>query len=316
MKQVRKIKLSFALGLLTLLILVGCQEKTANPPVVLFQVDDRVVTLEQFQKAFRNSLPTGKPLNNAEINDLQRAYLVQAIDRELILAEADRLGVTVSAAEIETALTEARRDYEPDEFSKRLDERGMSLDEWRLELRNGMLMEKVVRLAAYPNAEVSAADVAAEFKNNQDQFDRPEQVRARQILVDTEAEGERLLGLLQSGKPFAEVARQHSQSPDSEQGGDLGFFARGEMPPEFDEAVFSLPVGRVSDLVKSPYGVHIFLVEEKREAKSLSLEEAAGQIRTRLLRRAEEKAYQQWLQDLRARAAININMALLTESNR
>jgi len=316
MKQVRKIQLSVAVVLLTLLILVGCQEKTANQPAVLFKVDDRVVTLEQFQKAFRNSLPTGEPLTNAEINDLQRAYLVQAIDRELILAEADRLGFTVSAAEIEAALTEARRDYEQEEFSKRLDERGMSLDEWRLELRNSLLMEKVVRQVAYPRAEVSDADVAAEFKQHQNEFDRPEQIRARQILIDTEAEGERLLGLLQSGIPFADVARQHSQSPDSEQGGDLGFFARGEMPPEFDEAVFSLPVGRVSELVKSPYGMHIFLVEEKRKAKSLSLEEAAGEIRARLLRRAEEKAYQQWLQDLRARAAININMALLTESSR
>jgi len=316
MIQVRKFKLPFVAGLLTLLILVGCQEKTATQPAVLFQVDDRVVTLEQFQKAFRNTLPTGKPLTNAEINDLQRAYLVQAIDRELILVEAERLGVTVSAAEIEAALTEARRDYEPEEFDKRLDERGMSLDEWRVELRNGLLMEKVVRLAAYPRAEVSDAEVAEEFKQHQDEFDRPEQVRARQILIDTEAEGERLLGLLQSGESFAEVARQFSQSPDSEQGGDLGFFARGEMPAEFDQVVFNLPVGRVSDLVKSPYGVHIFLVEEKRKAKSLSLEEAAGQIRTRLLRRAEEKAYQQWLRDLRARATININMALLTESNR
>lgn len=316
MKLLRTLKLPMAAGLLSLLILAGCQEKTANPPPVLFQVDDREVTLEQFQNAFRKTLPTGKPLSSAEINDLQRAYLVQAIDRELILAEADRLGVTVAAAEIEAALNEARRDYEPDEFSKRLDERGMTLNEWRLELRNGLLMEKVVRLAAYPHAEVSDADVAADFKQHQDEFDRPEQVRARQILVDTEAEGGRLLGLLQSGESFAEVARQFSQSPDSDQGGDLGFFARGEMPSEFDETVFNLPVGRVSELVKSPYGIHIFLVEEKRKAKRLSLEEAAGEIRTRLLRRAEEKAYQQWLQDLRARAAININMALLTESNR
>ena len=316
MKLLRTIKLPLAAGLLSLLILVGCQEKTANQPPVLFQVDDRVVTLEQFRKAFRNSLPTGEPLTSAEINDLQRAYLVQAIDRELILAEADRLGVNVSAAEIEAALNEARRDYEPEEFSKRLEERGMTLDEWRLELRNGLLMEKVVRLAAYPRAEVSDTDVAADFKQHRDEFDRPEQVRARQILVATEAEGNRLLGLLQSGESFAEVARQFSQSPDSEQGGDLGFFARGEMPPEFDETVFNLPVGRISELVKSPYGIHIFLVEEKRKAKSLSLEEAAGEIRTRLLRRAEERAYQQWLQDLRARAAININMALLTESIR
>ncbi|HKI51900.1 MAG TPA: peptidylprolyl isomerase [Geothermobacteraceae bacterium] len=296
-------------------LLGGCQEKTSNLPPVLFQVDGRVVTLEQFQKAFRNTLPSGKNLTSAEISDLQRAYLVQAIDRELILAEADRLGVTVSSAEIETALTDARRDYDPGEFDKRLKDRGMSLDEWRLELRDGLLIEKVVRLAAYPRAKVSDADVAAEFEQHRDDFERPEQVRARQILVDSVEEGERLLGLLRSGEPFAKVASQYSLSPDSEQGGDLGFFARGEMPAEFDDTVFSLPVGRISELVKSPYGVHIFLVEEKREAKRLSLEDAAAEIRAQLLRRAEETVYQQWLQELRARAVININMALLAETN-
>jgi len=315
MNPLPTIKTACLVGFFLLLVLAGCEDKSTVHPPVLFKVDNRMVTLEQFQKAFRNSLPAGKNFTAEEIDDLQRAYLVQAIDRELILAEADRLGVAVSTAEIEAALAEARRDYEGEEFNKRLEERGLTLDEWRRELRDGLLMEKVVRLAAYPRAVVSDADVLAEFENNQAEYDRPEQVRARQILVETEAEGDRLLGLLRSGEPFAEVARKYSLSPDSEEGGDLGFFAKGEMPQEFDDTVFSLPVGRISDLVKSPYGFHIFLVEEKRQAKSLSLQEASGEIRTRLLRRAEEEVYQQWLQELRARAAININMALLAESN-
>jgi len=296
MNPLPTIKTACLVGFFLLLVLAGCEDKSTVHPPVLFKVDNRMVTLEQFQKAFRNSLPAGKNFTAEEIDDLQRAYLVQAIDRELILAEA-------------------RRDYEGEEFNKRLEERGLTLDEWRRELRDGLLMEKVVRLAAYPRAVVSDADVLAEFENNQAEYDRPEQVRARQILVETEAEGDRLLGLLRSGEPFAEVARKYSLSPDSEEGGDLGFFAKGEMPQEFDDTVFSLPVGRISDLVKSPYGFHIFLVEEKRQAKSLSLQEASGEIRTRLLRRAEEEVYQQWLQELRARAAININMALLAESN-
>jgi peptidyl-prolyl cis-trans isomerase C len=313
--NLRPIKSTVLAGTLVLLCLAGCRDKTADLPPILFQVDGRAVTLEQFQKAFRTTLPTGKTLAADERNELQRAYLVQAIDRELILAEAERLGVTVSNTEIETALADARRDFEPGAFAEQLEQRGMTLDEWRLELRNGLLMEKVVRLAAYPKATVSDAAVAEYYQQNKAEFDRPKQVRARQILIETEEEGEQLLGLLRRGEPFAEVARQYSLSPDSEQGGDLGFFARDEMPAEFDATVFSLPVGRVSELVKSPYGVHIFLVEEKRQAKRLSLQEAAGEIRAGLLRQAEEAVYQQWLQELRARAAININMALLSESN-
>jgi peptidyl-prolyl cis-trans isomerase C len=310
------IKTAVLAGVWMLLSLAGCQDKAADRPPTLFQVDGRVVTLEQFQKAFRSTLPPGKTLSADERNELRRAYLIQAIDRALILAEAERLEVTVSAAEIETALAEARREYEDGAFAELLKQRGMMLDEWRLELRDGLLMEKVVRLAAYPQATVSDAAVADYYRQHKAEFDRPEQVRARQILVETEAEGEQLLGLLRRGEPFAEVAKKYSLSPDSEQGGDLGFFARDEMPTEFDATVFSLPVGRLSELVKSPYGVHIFQVEEKRQAKSLSLQEAAEEIRARLLRQAEEAVYQHWLQELRARAAININMALLSESNR
>lgn len=302
-------------GMLSLALLSGCQGQSVPQPAILFQVDNRIVTLEHFQRAFRASLPEQSQLTPDELNELQRVFLAQAIDRELILAEAERLGVTVSATEIEAALSEARRDYLADDFNRRLAEQGLTVDAWRRELRDGMLMEKVVRLAAYSRATVSDADIGAAYREAEAAFDRPEQVRARQILVDSIAEGDRLLGLLRKGESFAELAERHSLSPDGQQGGDLGFFARGEMPPEFDAVVFNLPVGRISDLIQSSYGVHIFLVEAKRPAKRLTLEEAAPAIHDRLMRSAEEAAYQQWLQGLRARAAININLALLAEDH-
>ena len=72
------------------------------------------------------------------------------------------------------------------------------------------------------------------------------------------------LRLLRQGEDFAKVAKEHSLSPDREQGGDLGFFAKGEMPPEFDAIVFKLAPGRISDLVQSDYGFHIFLVAHRK----------------------------------------------------
>ncbi|MCK4536555.1 MAG: peptidyl-prolyl cis-trans isomerase, partial [Desulfuromonadales bacterium] len=106
---------------------------------------------------------------------------------------------------------------------------------------------------------------------------------------------------------FETVARKHSLSPDAQQGGDLGFFGRGQMPAEFDDAVFALPVGRLSDLVKSEYGFHIFLVEKKRAAARLSQKEADREIRRILESHKQEEAYQGWLQDLRSRATIEVD---------
>ena len=83
------------------------------------------------------------------------------------------------------------------------------------------------------------------------------------------------------------------------------------MPPEFDAIVFDLPVNRLSDLVKSDYGYHIFLVEEKRKAARLSKQDAEGEIRSALEASKKEEQYLGWLQDMRARAMISVDWAQL-----
>jgi peptidyl-prolyl cis-trans isomerase C len=299
------------LFLFLLLPFSACQPKEEAAAPVLIHVDGRSVTLEQFQKDFSATLPPGQNLSSEEKEELKRAFLVQVIDRELALAEAENLGITVTPTEVEEALQEYRRDYPAGAFEEMLRERGITLDSWQRELTRNLLMEKVVRQAAYTGVTVEEEEVAAHYQEHREDFDRPEQVRARQIVLSTEAEGQRILGLLRQGEPFAEMARQHSLSPDGEQGGDLGFFARGEMPPEFDAVVFSLPVGRLSDLVKSEYGYHIFLVEERRKAMRLGLDSVQDEIRAELRAEKEDQAYQEWLRELRVQAAIEVNWSLI-----
>jgi peptidyl-prolyl cis-trans isomerase C len=299
------------LFLFLLLPFSACQPKEEAAAPVLIHVDGRSVTLEQFQKDFSATLPPGQNLSSEEKEELKRAFLVQVIDRELALAEAENLGITVTPTEVEEALQEYRRDYPAGAFEEMLRERGITLDSWQRELTQNLLMEKVVRQAAYTGVTVEEEEVAAHYQEHREDFDRPEQVRARQIVLSTEAEGQRILGLLRQGEPFAEMARQHSLSPDGEQGGDLGFFARGEMPPEFDAVVFSLPVGRLSDLVKSEYGYHIFLVEERRKAMRLGLDSVQDEIRAELRAEKEDQAYQEWLRKLRVQAAIEVNWSLI-----
>lgn len=305
-------RLSLPLILLLLLSpLPACkgQEETSSP--VLIRIDSRSVTLDQFKKSFAKTLPADQKVTEEEKSDLERSYLVQVIDRELALAEADRLRVAVTPEEAEAALQEHRRDYPADAFERMLKEQGITLEDWRRDLEAGLLMEKVVRQAVYAGLAVEEAEIGDYFQEHRDEFDRPAQVRARQIVVANKEEGQRVLGRLRQGESFAEVARQASLSPDAEQGGDLGFFSRGEMPPAFDAVVFTLPVGRLSDLVESEYGFHIFLVEERREAVRLDLKAVHDEIRDKLLAEKEEQAYQQWLQNLRGRATIEVDWSRL-----
>jgi len=119
---------------------------------------------------------------------------------------------------------------------------------------------------------------------------------------------------IRAGEDFADVAREVSLSPDARDGGDLGFFSRGVMPAEFDEAVFPLKEGTLSEVVRSPYGFHIFLVEEKTKAKDLSLDEVRGEITEILRRRQMEKLYIKFIVDIKKKAEIEIDQQLLKRS--
>ncbi len=304
-----------------LLCLSGLVAGCSSEPVVealpaLIVINDQEITKADFLVEFEQSLQKDQQLSGIEREELQRSFLVQLIDRELIHGEARRLNIALTDADVEAALQGYRGDYPGSSFEEMLAERGLTLEAWREELKESLIMEKLLEQAVYSMVSVSDEEVSAYFKANRDQFDRPEQVRARQIVVADEAEGQEVLGILRQERPFAEVAAEYSLSPDAEQGGDLGFFSRGEMPPEFDAIVFDLPVKRLSDLVKSEYGYHIFLVEEKRKAKRLNKKEASDEIRAILEGRKKEEVYLAWLQDMRARAVISVDWAQLEKNER
>ena len=90
------------------------------------------------------------------------------------------------------------------------------------------------------------------------------QVRASHLLVKTEEEVKKLREEILAGKDFAEVAKEISLCPSGAKGGDLGYFGRGQMVPEFDAAAFSLPVGEVSEPIKTQFGWHLLVVTGQR----------------------------------------------------
>jgi peptidyl-prolyl cis-trans isomerase D len=146
----------------------------------------------------------------------------------------------------------------------------------------------------------TAEEVNDYYTGHLETFQRPEQVRARHILfkvassasAEQEAQArtraEAVLAALHNGADFAALAKQHSEdTATAEQGGDLGYFPRGQMVAPFEEAAFSLPVGQLSDLVRTPFGWHILRIEDKREAEIKPLAEVALEIRDKI---REEKA--------------------------
>lgn len=298
-------------------LLSGCQaEQEEVEKLPLIKINGQDIFKEEFLAEFEKSLQKDQPLSSIEREELQRSFLVQLIDRELIHGEARRLGITVTDADVEAALQGYLEDYADGSFEAMLKERGLTIQAWRNELKEGLIMEKLLEEAVYSRIEISDMEVVSYYESHRKEFERPAQVRARQIVVADEEEGKEILELLRGGRSFSEVAAEYSLSPDSQNGGDLGFFGRGEMPPEFDEVVFKLPVNRLSDLVKTEYGYHIFMVEEKRRASRLKKKEAKEEIRAILESQKKEEVYLGWLQEMRAKAEIVVDWAQLENNDK
>jgi peptidyl-prolyl cis-trans isomerase C len=113
------------------------------------------------------------------------------------------------------------------------------------------------------------------------------EVHARHILVETEDEAKAVIDELKKGADFAELAKKKSKDPGASDGGDLGFFTKDQMVPEFSAVAFTLEPGKISDPVKSQFGWHVIKVEEKRNRKAPDFDQVKGQIETYVTRKAQ-----------------------------
>ncbi|HXH42922.1 MAG TPA: peptidylprolyl isomerase [Bradyrhizobium sp.] len=151
--------------------------------------------------------------------------------------------------------------------------------------RNRLLMDSLLasegKAATTPDAMKKVYEEAAK------QITGEQEVRARHILVETEDEAKAVKAELDKGADFAELAKKKSKDPGSADGGDLGFFTKEQMVPEFSTVAFALEPGKISDPVKSQFGWHIIKVEEKRSRKAPDFEQVKAQIEQYVTRKAQ-----------------------------
>lgn len=243
--------------------------------------------------------------------DTLRRTLDELIDRRLLRRAAERRGIRVTEEETVRALERLKADYPEGTFAETLASQNLEEDEVRARLTESLLLQRLFVEEVVARVAVTDEEINAWLEENGASLERPEQVRAAQIVVKTEEEAQRLREELENGASFEELARAHSLSPDARRGGDLGFFARGEMPPPFDEVCFALAPGQISDVVSSSYGFHIFKLLERRAAEMPDPARMRVEAE-RVLRREKEMAAQEaFIASLRQAAEIRIDEAAL-----
>jgi peptidyl-prolyl cis-trans isomerase D len=252
-----------------------------RPPMVASEFEDNVRRGLAVEK-LRGSITDWLSVNDAELekeyrrrNDKVKLAVVS------FTADSFRTQVTATDAEIASHFEAHKNDFKIPEKRK---------------IRYLLVDVEALRARTI----VPAADIEREYNNNSEQYTTPEQVRASHILLKTEgkddaavkAKAEELLKQARGGADFAELAKKNSEDEASaKNGGDLDYFGRGRMVPEFDQTVFAMQPGTISDVVKTQYGYHIIKLVDKKTATTRPLAEVRQQLNDQLAyQRAQAQA--------------------------
>ena len=242
-----------------------------------------------------------------------RHILDELILKKIYFQEAERLNLTSDEDELEDFLKHAVGDYSEEDFSQMFKSKNINLSKWKDRVKEERLFEKLIDQEVKDKIKVEEKEIKAYYKSNSKDYLLPERVQALQIVVNNELEAEAIYNNLQEGADFFQLAKSKSVSPEGVHGGDLGFFSRGQMPKEFDDAVFNLKVGQFSKVVQTPYGYHIFKVIKKKRDKIMSFKEAREKIKEKLMKEKEKKQYLDWISKLREKSVIVIKENVLAD---
>jgi len=261
--------------------------------------------------------PEGKPM----LAEMRAGVVERLVEQAFLLAEASKKDIKPTPEALDAKIAEIKKQFPDDAaFKKALGEFGTTEADLRKQVITGLtietLMKEVTKELSVPEDRLQAY-----YDENQAQFKHDEEVKAAHILIKTDATAKdpkadeakalaKIQGLLtqiRGGADFAELAKKNSEDPGSgAQGGDLGFFGKGRMVPEFETTAFAMKDGDVSEPFKTQFGYHIIKRNEFRPARTETFEQVKEKIREDMLSQERNQAFQTWLDAQKKEAQIVI----------
>jgi parvulin-like peptidyl-prolyl isomerase len=281
--------------------------------ITVAELDDFMgATLAALQRKYKDEIPTDMLMRQ------RKTYLDRMINERLQIEEAKRRNINVDPAEV-NARVEAMLDRynDPAQFYTSLERQGMTIEQYKERLqRQAVIRQLTEKVQGTALAEDDPA-VREYYEQNKERFSRPEMVRVSQILVRIapDASNEEVAAAnkkaeevslrAKQGEDFAVLAKEYSDDPASAaRGGDMRYLTRGRMPEEFEAVAFALKDGEISSPVRTNMGFHVIKTTERREAGVQPFEE----VKPMILRQLRNEQVRNWLDDLRTKADVQINM--------
>ena len=250
------------------------------------------------------------------VERLRREVLEQLITQELLWQAAETRDYVAEDAAVDERLREAKLGFQSEEaFRAQLEAGNFSEETFRIDLRHRLSVQRLIAEDIAGRISISDEEIEAFYADNPQAMQLPEEIRASHILIQVEGDGEAveaaaretidsILADARSGAAFAALAREHSDGPTASQGGDLGFFGRGQMVAPFERAAFALRPGEISDVVRTQFGFHIIMLEARRGGEQVTKEEVAESIAEHLKQQRMQGDLETLVQELRSRSEV------------
>jgi peptidyl-prolyl cis-trans isomerase SurA len=280
----------------------------APPSGVRAEVVDRVVAAIDAEPVTQYELGRWgqrRGLGEQPTREMLDAYVIEA----LIAKEATAKGVAVGEAEVDDYIerVKTREGLDPTALSNALQAQGTTVAAYRENVRAELLRSMLVEREIRARVSVSPEEVRRYYDAHADEYSLAERIKLRMILIGAppdasaadiaqiEALVRGLYAELEAGADFAEVARRYSTGPGAADGGDIGWFARGQMTPGLEEFAFRLRPGELSAPIRTQGGYAILKAEAREGSIPLAFEAVEAEIRTELYQEALTRRYDEWV---------------------
>jgi parvulin-like peptidyl-prolyl isomerase len=237
------------------------------------------------------------------IKRFEEEVLDGMITEKIMDLRAKELNISISAAELEDKIKEIKKDYGKD-FSKMLTQENVKYEQWKDDYKKEMLLQKLIAIDVNAKINVSEDEAEDYYNEHLSNYKKESRVRVAQIVVRDLAMAKKIEARLNAGENFTSVAAKVSIGPEAHRGGDLGFITRQIMPDPLDKTIFNLPLNKISPIVQSSYGFHIFKVLEIQPARIGNFTDIKEEVIADIRSQKEDAAFMNWLEALKMKAVI------------
>jgi peptidyl-prolyl cis-trans isomerase C len=293
----------------------------AEVPKIVAKVNGKTIEGEKFTKLLKQvEMAKGAPgatKGPLDPEAVKQDVLERLITVEVLTQKAEQLKIQASPQEVAKKIEEIQANMGGEEPMKEaLKAHGATMEEFKADLTRSLRVQNLLEKEVFDKVKVEPAEVKGFYDANPQAFQVPEQVRARHIIVrvkegasDAEKKEakeavQKAADRIQKGESFEDVAKQVSQDGSAANGGDLGYFGRGQMVPEFEQIAFAQETGKLSQVVETKFGFHLIKVEDKREARTLGFQEVEGRLEDYMKQKKGEEDLKGYIEGLRAQAKI------------